>query len=226
MGQALALAAIAYLIHLCGKFWPIGRRKGVVLQCGQQGIYPFAPQCAAKQAGKHPALCHKPGRRAGRQGARFQVCLHHFIALHGQRLFPLRCAGKGKIDTPLAESGAGFGQQSGLICTGQVHFIKKQERGDVVRGQQVPQGAGVALHAIRSADNQDGIVQNLQRAFGLGRKINMAGRVQKGDACAAHRKHGLLCKNGDAALALQGLCVQKGIAVVHPAQAAQAAALI
>ena len=84
MGQALALAAIAYLIHLCGKFWPIGRRKGVVLQCGQQGIYPFAPQCAAKQAGKHPALRHKPGRRAGRQGARFQVCLHHFIALHGQ----------------------------------------------------------------------------------------------------------------------------------------------
>lgn len=54
----------------------------------------------------------------------------------------------------------------------------------------------------------------------------MARGVQQGDLYTGQRQHRLLGKNGDAPLPLQRLRVQKGVLVVHPAQAPQGAALI
>lgn len=138
MRQALALFTVAHLVHLRGKIRPAGGRQRAAVQCGQQGAHPLAPQRAAEQAGKYPALRHKLRGGAGRQGACLQIRLHHFVALQRQRLFPLRRAGAGKVYAALAEGGAGRRQQGGLVCAGQVHLVEKQEGGDVVRGQQAP----------------------------------------------------------------------------------------
>lgn len=69
----------------------------------------------------------------------------------------------------------------------------------MVAPQQPPQRFGMALHAVRSADHQHGVIQHLQGALGLGGKIHMAGGVQQGDGGIARRKQRLLGKDGDAA---------------------------
>ena len=48
----------------------------------------------------------------------------------------------------------------------------------------------------------------------------MAGSVQQGDIRAACRQQCLLGKNSDPTGFFQRVCVQKGVLVIHPAQAA------
>ena len=90
----------------------------------------------------------------------------------------------------------------------------------MVAPQQPPQRFGMALHAVRSADHQHGVIQHLQGALGLGGKIHMAGGVQQGDGGIARRKQRLLGKDGDAARFFQAVGIQKGISVVYPSQLA------
>ena len=90
----------------------------------------------------------------------------------------------------------------------------------MVAPQQPPQRFGMALHAVRSADHQHGIVQHLQGALGLGGKIHMAGGIQQGDIRIARSKQRLLGKDGNAACFFQAIGVQKGVPMVHPAQLA------
>ena len=107
-----------------------------------------------------------------------------------------------------------------------VHFIDKEKHRNVVSLQQLPKGLGVALHPIGAADDQNGIVQHLQRALHLGRKIHMPGGIQKGDTAAFDGQDRLLGKDGDPPLFLQGVGVQKRILMVDPTDAADGAGLI
>ena len=52
----------------------------------------------------------------------------------------------------------------------------------------------------------------------------MAGGVQQGEGHVLQGEYRLLGEDGDAPLPLLGVGVQKGVGVVHPAQAAQGAA--
>lgn len=61
----------------------------------------------------------------------------------------------------------------------QVHFIAEDKGRDVISFQQVPQGPGVALEALRTADDQYGAVQHLEGAFHFTGKIHMPGGVQQ-----------------------------------------------
>ena len=87
--------------------------------------------------------------------------------------------------------------------------------------QQPPQGPGVPLHPVRPADDQDGAVQHLESTLHLAGEVHMARGVQQGDLYTGQRQHRLLGKNGDAPGPLQGVRVQKGVAVVHPPQLPQ-----
>ena len=92
--------------------------------------------------------------------------------------------------------------------------------------QQPPEGAGVGLDPVGAADHQNGAVQHLKRPLRLGGEVHMARRVQQGDLRVRQGKHRLLGEDGDAPLPLHGVRVQKGVLVVHPAQAPQGAALV
>ena len=77
------------------------------------------------------------------------------------------------------------------------------------------------LHAVRTADDQYGIIQHLHGALGLRRKIHMTGRVEQRDLGIAEGKPRLLGKNRDAAGALQRIMVEKSVAVVDAPQLPQ-----
>ena len=94
----------------------------------------------------------------------------------------------------------------------------------MVPGQEPPQGEGVALDPVGSADDQNGVVQHLEGALHLAGEVHMAGGVQQGDGHGLQGEHRLFGEDGDAPLPLLGVGVQKGVPVVHPAQAAQLAA--
>ena len=82
------------------------------------------------------------------------------------------------------------------------------------------------LHAVRAADDQNDVVQHLERALHLRRKIHMARRIQKGNIHLFCMQDRLLGKDGDAPLPLQLIRVQIGISVIHPAQSADITALV
>ena len=74
------------------------------------------------------------------------------------------------------------------------------------------------LYAVGAADDQNGIVEDTQGTLGLRREVDMAGGIEQSDRPAVALQHGLLGEDGNAALALDLEGIQKGIAVIHPAQ--------
>ena len=96
----------------------------------------------------------------------------------------------------------------------------------MVPGQQLPQGAGVALNPVGAADDQNGIVQHLEGALHLRGEVHVPRCVQQGNGQILERQHCLLGEDRDAAFPLLAVGIQKGILVIHPAQLAQPPASI
>ena len=104
----------------------------------------------------------------------------------------------------------------------QIDFVDEDERRDVIARKQAPQGFGVSLHAVVGAYNQNRVVECAQRALRLGRKIDMPRRIHEHDVGIAMVEHGLRRENRDATLALDRVCIQMRIAIVHAAALANA----
>ena len=190
----------------------------------QQGIDALQLQRRAEETGQHLP----PGDEAGNGGVGERAGLEAL----GQGV--LVAEGKGFVQVL---SGLGEVHAAGILPlqqlhealmaqTGQVHLVDKEEGRDLVPGQQLPEGAGMALNAVGAADDQNGVVQNLQRTLHLGGEVHMTRRVEDGDVPLRQRQARLLGKDGDAPGALLRVGVQKGVAVVHAAQFAQLSALI
>ncbi len=94
--------------------------------------------------------------------------------------------------------------------------------------QQPPERAGMPLHAVRSADNEDGIVHNLQGAFHFRGKIHMPRRIQERNYQILLKRnitsfkklfpHGNPClpgKNGNPAFPFLLVCIQVRIFMVN-----------
>ena len=114
-------------------------------------------------------------------------------------------------------------QQRRAVRARKVHLVDEEERRYAVALQQPPERAGVALHAVRAADDKDRVVEHLQGALCFGGEIDVARRIEQRDVRAAAVEHRLLGKDGDAALALERFGVQKGVAVIDAAERAQRA---
>ena len=78
----------------------------------------------------------------------------------------------------------------------------------------------MALYAVGRADDEDGVVQNLQRPLHLRRKVDVARRVEQNEAAARQIEHSLLGKDRDAALTLLRVRVKERIPVVDAAHRA------
>ena len=192
----------------------------------------------AEVAGKHPALrnhsCNAfPGNTPG-----LQVLVHSLFPAHGKVLHLLLLpGGRQSLLAPAVKKHAGIRQPAAELLhpplgvrPGLVHLVDKEDRWDPIAFQQLPQGLHMALDAICPADHQHGIVQHLQGALHLCRKVHMARRVQKRHRQAGQirgfwqHKFSLLGKNGDPSLPLQCIGVQKGIPIVHTARPADSSA--
>ena len=108
----------------------------------------------------------------------------------------------------------------------EVHFVEEEEGGDAVAGEELPEGAAVALDAVRPTDDEDGAVQHRQDPLRLGGEVHMAGGVQQLDLRVSGGEGGFLCVDGDAPLPLLDVGIQEGVPVVHPAQFPDGAALV
>ena len=89
-----------------------------------------------------------------------QHFLHQLLIAQRQRFV----AGGGlctKIHKALAKAVVQLGEQLLPGHAGQVHLIYEHKGGHMVAPQQPPQCFGMALHTVRSADHQHGIVQHL-----------------------------------------------------------------
>ena len=224
-GQPLALGVPGHLVHRGGKVLPVGRRLHKAGQGGQQLVQPVQLQGRAEKAGEHPPRGHPGGNGLVRKAARLQKVLHQVLAAQGQ-LFVAGGLGLAKVGAAGGQPGLQLLHQGGAARAGQVHLVHEQQHRHPVPGQQLPQGQGVALQALAAADHQNGAVQHLKGALGLGGKIHVAGGVQQRHRQAGHFQQRLLGKDGDAPGPLLGVRVQKGVAVVHAAQAAQGPAAV
>ena len=217
--QACALLILRYLEHPCAKGLQCRGGAGVAVQPVQKGIHSVQPQRRPEPARKNvPAADCRDDIRIG-QSACVQHFFHQLLITQRQRLVAggRLCT---KIHKALAKTVVQLAEQLLLGHAGQVHLVHKHKGGHMVAPQQPPQRFGMALHAVRSADHQHGIVQHLQGTLSLGGKIHMAGGIQQGDIRTARRKQRLLGKDGDAARFFQTVSVQKSVPVVHPAQLA------
>ena len=107
-----------------------------------------------------------------------------------------------------------------------VKLVEEEEHRHAVIAQQPPQRFRVALHALRAAHHEHGVVERRQHALRLRGEIGVARRVQQVIHRVPPREVRLPGKHRDAALALHRLRVQKGVAVVHAAALAHCAAQI
>ena len=84
----------------------------------------------------------------------------------------------------------------------------------------------MALHAVAAADDEHRVVEHRERALHLGGKVDVTGGVEQRELGLTGGEHGLLCEDGDAALPLERVGIEEGIAVVDTAEPSQRAGSI
>ena len=108
----------------------------------------------------------------------------------------------------------------------QVRFVNEQNHRHVPALRHAEQGQGVPLQTRAAVNHQHGHIQRQQGPLGLGGKVHMAGGVDQGKMPVINCKAGLPRKHGNAPLPLNLVGIQRGIAMVHPARAANGPCLV
>ena len=218
-GEPLPLVVPGNFEHPGGKLRRPVRLQGVPRQAVQQRVHPLHPQRRAEKAGEQPTLHNQGGQVRVIQLPRLQVALHQrLIAQSGvlQHVLPRA----GKVGAAVAQPRPELAEQPIPLRARLIHLVDEEEGGDMVALQQLPQGLGVPLHPVRTADQQHRAVHHLHRPLRLGGEVHVARGVQQGELPLPPAQPGLLGEDGDAPLPLLLLGIQKGVAVVHPAQPA------
>ena len=216
MGQTAALGVVADLENPGRKSRGTGCRLGIVLQQSQQPVNAGLAQAGAEAAGEDLPAGNEGRHLFFADGLPVKVLLQQRFPAQGKALCPLAVVFVGKIHTVGTEL-LQFLQKGLAGAVGKIHFGDEQKRGDMIEFQKTPKSTGVRLYAVGAADNQNGVVQHLQRALHLRRKIHMPRRVQQGRLQRPVGKNGLLGENRNAPLPFQRMVVQTGIAVIHAA---------
>ena len=215
-GQPVVLSVPGDLEDTGAELLPVHWPGGILLQAPEEVLHPLQLQGGAEPAGEELPLGDEGGEGSVGNAPRLQIVLQQgLVAQSGlltESLFVPH------IHAALIQLALQLPQQSGPVRPCQVHLVHKEEGGYPVSLQQLPQGMGVTLDPVGSADHQNGAVQHRQGALHLGGEVHVAGGVQQGDLQMLQREHRLLGEDGDAPLLLHRVGVQKGVPVVHPAQ--------
>ena len=84
----------------------------------------------------------------------------------------------------------------------------------------------MSLHAVGTADDQDSVIQHLEGAFHLGGKVYVARGIQQGQFRIRKPHNGLFGEYGNAPCPFQGMGIQKGVPVIHPARGTDGAGAV
>ena len=177
-GQSGALRVFRDFIDLRRKRRRVGGHHGVIVQALQKRIHAGEFQRGAEQTREHMPRTN----RRGNGGRLHAVGIVEFAE---QRFVTFREGFKksrrlqvGKINARFAELAAQLTQYECFVRAVKIHFVDEQKTRHMVFFQKLPKGTGVALYAVRAADDKHCVIQYLQSAFGFGRKVNMTRRVK------------------------------------------------
>ena len=189
----------------------------------QKLVHTLHLQGGAKEAGEQLPLADHSGEVSVRDTSGIQIPLQHRFVADGGFLRPF-LRRSGEVHAAAVQPPLQLRQHTVPVRTRQIHFIYEKKHRHTIALQQPPQRPGMGLNAVSAADDQNGTVQHPERPLCLRGKVHMAGGIQQ---CHFHVPQGqnrLLGKDGDAALPLDIVSVQKSIPVVHPPQLPQGAA--
>ena len=99
---------------------------------------------------------------------------------------------------------------------GDIHFGYKEEHWNLIAGQKFPQGLGMGLNTVDTADDQNGIVQNREDPFRFCRKVYVSRCVQQDKFRFTVGEGSGVGKDGNPALAFHLIRIHVRAAVVHP----------
>ena len=225
IGEPVPLAVPADLVHPGPEVRRVGGPGAVLGQPLQELVHPLQPQGGPEPAGEQGPGGDEPGQGVPGEVPCVQV-LRQGLLPGGGRLLQQGLPGPAEVHAPLPQLGPEGGEEGVPVRPRQIHLVDKEEHRQAVALQQPPEGAGVGLHAVRAADDQDGAVQHLEGALHLRGEVHVARGVQQRGLLLPQGEHRLLGVDGDAPLPLQLVRVQEGVPVVHPAQGPDAAGLI
>ena len=197
------------------------RFQSIGLDAVQQLLHPLHLEGGAEVHREQLPLHHQSRQFLLGKFLPGQVPLHELLAAQRRALASgLRVC---HIHKAVAQPSLQLFEDGGLPLIGLVHLVDKEKDGHPRLLQQLPQGLGVALDPVSGTDHQDGAVQHLQGPLRLGGEVHVSRGVHQGQLQVPPAQDGLFGIDGDAPLPLQLLGVQKGVPVVHPAQAADVA---
>ena len=84
----------------------------------------------------------------------------------------------------------------------------------------------MALDTVRSADDENGVIENLEGALGFRRKIHMSRGIEEYDVQISELHAGLAGKDRDAAVPFDVICIEKCVPMIHAPGLPQRAAEI
>ena len=213
VGQPRALRVVPDLVDLRAECRRILRRARVFFEPAQKRLHTLELQGGAEPAGEELSRRNQRPNGLRLHAPRLQICGERFLAAHGN-VFQKIAALCGKVHAAVGKAALQRCEQRLPVRAAEIHLVDENERGHRIALEQPPERARVALHAVRAADDEHGVIEHLQSALHLARKIHVAGRVQQRELRLPERQHSLLRENRDPALALLHVGVEKGALVV------------
>ena len=213
------------LIDPRGELSLIRRFGSIAVQGVQQFLYAVQFQSRAKKAGEELTIGDQLRKQRIRNAFSGKDAIHGGLAAEGNALRPFFIPGR-EIHTVVIQAMAQLFQDLVLLFTGQIPFRDKHKNRDPVFAEQAPQGLRMRLDPIGSADHQHGTVQDLQAALRLGGKIRVPRCIQQRHEQIGQFKERLFGKNRNAPLALQIVCIQEAVPVVHAAKLLQFSGMV
>ena len=217
-----ALRIARDLEDLCAEFLRIDRLAREARERGEKVLHAVQLERRTEKAGEDLVVFDHLSNQSVVDFSTLQKLLERRLVAEGERFVArfLRC---GEIDAFRAQCRRELAQKRVLVRARQVHLVDEKKRRHLVAREQPPERLGVALHAVAAADDEHCVVEHRQRALHLGGEIDVARRVKQRELLIARKQHCLLGKDRDAALALERVGVEEGVAVVDAAELPQCA---
>ena len=207
-----ALRIVTYLEHPCAERIGIIVLNGVVIQSLKEIINSVKLQSRAEKARKHlPRLDSFGNFRIGRRFT-LKVFFHQLFAAKSKSF--IYCRPASEIDKLTLQLGVEIFNNLLATLSCEVHLCHENKSRHVIGFQQLPKGACMGLNSVKSADDENCIIEHREGALRLRGKIDVTGCIKQGYFCFIRRKNRLTCKNRYSTLTLKGMGVQSRVTVI------------
>lgn len=130
----------------------VDRRSGVPGNSLEKLRHPLQLQRRAKPAGEYLSVSDEGDDIGILQMSMLQILFQNSLVAQGG-ILPPRFLRNGEVHAAAAEPLLKLPQQGGMVGPCQIHLVDKQKGGNMIPGEQLPQGEGMPLHSIGAADD-------------------------------------------------------------------------